>query len=326
MKKEIITYNALYPANKFREMGGLGSNRFLLYGSGRIEMKTNDCKKSAKERLIATETIKWLRTELNGYEHSEDEKKRRNIQLKRKRILQRCWAMANTTAGTKRMNAITLTFPREADNVQRLKLLNTILTRWRQKLFNGEVFNYIWVKEQHKSGLFHYHIVTTNHIDYNRAYEITAETIRNECGVKNVRAAFYCENILQKSKDTKALAQYIAKLADYVAKCEGEIESGRSYGCSQSVSALFTSIVAPACLNDSRRGEEMIVKQNDNDFEITYYKRLDCWQILPQLVNVNDKVLQVMRGKQFEEVFEWGISHNEDYSVLREYYFVPPLE
>jgi len=303
-KTEIVTYNNIVSSGIYHDLGALGSSLFYYWSSGRLIAKSDHWANASKtEKSLPTQindvTNDDLRRELAIIEETETDetektKKENALRNRRKRIFQAVYKIWNTTAAKKRFTAITLAFPKQLDNEQRLKVFNTILTRWRSVLFAGEPFVYMWVREVHKSGLYHYHLITTNYIDFNRAYEIASETVKNECGVAMVRRGLYFDDLLKK-KDTNAahgVAVYISKLASYVSKTE---LAGRCFGCSRVVSAMFSSVVQECRFNDERRGELFSIQAADN-YSVDFYVRKDKFTRLNVLVSLNDAIKRLFKS------------------------------
>lgn len=303
IKTEIVTYNNIVSSGIFHDLGALGSSLFYYWNSGRLIAKSDHWANANKaEKSLPTKinevTNDDLRRELAIIEetetHEKEEAKRENaLRNRRKRIFQAVYKIWNTTAAKKRFTAITLAFPKQLDNEQRLKVFNTILTRWRQTLFPSEPFVYMWVRETHKSGLFHYHLITTNYIDFNRAYEIASETVKNECGVAMVRRGLYFDDLLKKGDKNAVhgIAVYISKLASYVSKTE---LAGRCFGCSRVVSAMFSSVVQECRFNDERRGELFSLQTSDG-YEVDFYVRKDKFTRLNALVSLNDAIKRLFK-------------------------------
>jgi hypothetical protein len=303
-RTEIVTYNNIVSSGIFHNLGALGSSLFYYWNSGRLIAKTDHWANANKaEKSLPTQinevTNDDLRRELATIEetetHEKEEAKRENaLRNRRKRIFQAVYKIWNTTAAKKRFTAITLAFPKQLNNEQRLKVFNTILTRWRSVLFPGEPFVYMWVRETHKSGLFHYHLITTNYIDFNRAYEIASETVKNECGTAMVRRGLYFDDLLKKKDKNAAhgVAVYISKLASYVSKSEA---AGRCFGCSRVVSAMFSSVVQESRFNDERRGDLFSLQASDN-YTVDFYVRKDKFTRLNALVSLNDAVKRLFKS------------------------------
>lgn len=303
-KTEIVTYNNIVSSGIFHNLGALGSTLFYYWNSGRLIAKSDHWANVSKsEKSLPTQinevTNDDLRRELTIIEetetHEKEEAKRENaLRNRRKRIFQAVYKIWNTTAAKKRFTAITLAFPKQLDNEQRLKVFNTILTRWRTVLFPSEPFVYMWVRETHKSGLYHYHLITTNYIDFNRAYEIASETVKNECGVAMVRRGLYFDDLLKKGDKNAVhgIAVYISKLAAYVSKTE---LAGRCFGCSRVVSAMFSSVVQESRFNDERRGELFSLQTSDG-YEVEFYARKDKFERLNTLVSLNDAIKRLFKN------------------------------
>ena len=302
-KTEIVTYNNIVSSGIFHDLGALGSSLFYYWNSGRLIAKSDHWANHKTEKSIPEKineiTNDDLRREVAIIEETEtienETTKRENaLRNRRKRIFQAVYKMWNTTAAKKRFTAITLAFPKQLNNEQRLKVFNTILTRWRSVLFPGEPFVYMWVRETHKSGLFHYHLITTKYIDFNRAYEIASETVKNECGVAMVRRGLYFDDLLKKGNKNAAhgIAVYISKLAAYVSKTE---LAGRCFGCSRVVSAMFSSVVQECRFNDERRGELFSVQASDN-YTVDFYVRKDKFTRLNALVSLNDAIKRLFKS------------------------------
>lgn len=303
-RTEIVTYNNIVSAGIYNNLGALGSSLFYYWNSGRLIAKSDHWANVSKsEKSLPTQineiTNDDLRREMAIIEETEthekaETKKENALRNRRKRIFQAVYKIWNTTAAKKRFTAITLAFPKQLDNEQRLKVFNTILTRWRSVLFPGEPFVYMWVRETHKSGLFHYHLITTNYIDFNRAYEIASETVKNECGVAMVRRGLYFDDLLKKKGNNTAhgVAVYISKMAAYVSKSE---LAGRCFGCSRVVSAMFSSVVQENRFNDERRGELFSIQAADN-YSVDFYIRKDKFTRLNALVSLNDAIKRLFKS------------------------------
>lgn len=303
-KTEIVTYNNIVSSGIFHNLGALGSSLFYYWNSGRLIAKSDHWANANKaEKSIPTKINEIINDDLRREvaiieeteTHEKEEAKRENaLRNRRKRIFQAVYKIWNTTAAKKRFTAITLAFPKQLNNEQRLKVFNTILTRWRSVLFPAEPFVYMWVRETHKSGLFHYHLITTNYIDFNRAYEIASETVKNECGVSMVRRGLYFDDLLKKGDKNAVhgIAVYISKLASYVSKTE---LAGRCFGCSRVVSAMFSSVVQECRFNDERRGELFSIQAADN-YSVDFYVRKDKFTRLNALVSLNDAIKRLFKS------------------------------
>lgn len=303
-KTEIVTYNNIVSSGIFSHLGALGSSLFYYWNSGRLISKKDHWANANKsEKSIPNQineiTNDDLRREMAIIEETETTETERTkaenaLRNRRKRIFQAVYKIWNTTAAKKRFTAITLAFPKQLNNEQRLKVFNTILTRWRSVLFPGEQFVYMWVRETHKSGLYHYHLITTNYIDFNRAYEIASETVKNECGVAMVRRGLYFDDLLKKGDKNivSEVAVYISKLAGYVSKSESQ---GRCFGSSRVVSAMFSSVVQECRFNDERRGELISVQVSD-DYSVDFYQRKDKFARLNALVSLNDAIKRLFKS------------------------------
>lgn len=302
-KTEIVTYNNIVSSGIFHDLGALGSTLFYYWNSGRLIAKSDHWANIKKTEKLTTKineiTNDDLRREMaiieeTAIRESEETRRENALRNRRKRIFQAVYKIWNTTAAKKRFTAITLAFPKQLDNEQRLKVFNTILTRWRTVLFPAEPFVYMWVRETHKSGLYHYHLITTNYIDFNRAYEIASETVKNECGAAMVRRGLYFDDLLKKGDKNAVhgIAVYISKLASYVSKTE---LAGRCFGCSRVVSAMFSSVVQECRFNDERRGELFSLQTSDG-YEVEFYARKDKFERLNTLVSLNDAIKRLFKN------------------------------
>lgn len=333
MKTEIVTYNGIVSSGIFSHLGALGSSAFYYWSSGRLIDKRDHWanKKSPNASEIKNDVLRdefETIAEENELSNNDFEAQRikNNLRARKKRVMQAVYKIWNTTAAQRRFTAITLNFPSELRNDERLRVFNIILTRWRQKMFPNQPFVYMWVREVTKKGNYHYHMITTNFIDYNKAFELASETVKNACGRPLVRAGLYFDDILKKLKGNQPLdlANYISKLAQYVGKKEDA--NGRCFGCSRCVNMMFSSVVQECRFNDERRGECINI-QVTADYEVEFFLRTDKFGRLARLVQLNDFVSRFCRAQELDNELDY-VGFGE--SIFDDFFngkgvFVPPL-
>lgn len=332
MRKEIVTYNGILSAGKFNGMAALGSSNFLYYDSG------NFAKIKKEAKVTSTTDNEELADEYCSVENSDEyleipdkdtsnDSTHRNLRLRKKRIQSAVYKMWNTSAAKKRFVAVTITFPKEMNNEIRLKALNTILTRWRTKLLQNRPFPYVWVRERHKSGLYHYHLITTAHIDYNKAYDVVNTTCIGYCGKGIVRSGLFFDNIISKGKTTAAdVAGYVSKVSSYVSKSNCN-KGERIMGMSRLVNAMFSSVVQECVHNENRRGD-LVNIQVTEEYSVDFYFRNDKFKPLERLIQLNDYVTYLYSKSEDMnlELSEWHSAVPAwayDYSTC-EWCYLPP--
>jgi hypothetical protein len=223
-----------------------GSSVYKMSRSGDLYKKLNKGYKFRDEKPASERKV------------SSDKEK---AEFRKKRLMDRIFALYNSDLAEQYFNFITLTFPQGVKNDDRVTILNTFLTRMRQYYPN---FTYIWVREKHKSGLYHYHCFCCCYTDIKTMQALWIETIYNKTKLYATKRSIDLE-VIDPANHGKCV-QYIAK---YVGKGDFTSE-GRSWACSQLVSRLFCSSVIDW---DSARG---MINENEPRFvpdtEIVYFQ------------------------------------------------------
>lgn len=208
---------------------------------------------------------------------------------RKKRLMNRIYAMYNTTRTRSYFNFITITFPLEVSNDDRGLIMNTFLTRIRSHFTS---FMYVWVREKHKNGKYHYHMFTNNYTNISFIQGMFCETVFNKTGLMPSRSSIDLQVI--DPKNHSKCCFYIAK---YVGKSDLTGE-GRSWACSQLVSRLFCSTISTFDSCESMCDSSFEVKQGD--FEITVFRKKSHFRmnINPFLCHVNDKVVAIYENEK----------------------------
>lgn len=201
-------------------------------------------------------------------EELDDEKLLPSSSARKKRLMNRIYAFVNLSISRKYLNFTTFTFPEQCSNRQRKKIWNTFLTRLRKR---NRALMYIWVSEEHKSGLIHYHCLFNCYVKIDVWLAIWTETVYNESKCMCSKGAIDVKSVRgnQMSKVAFYISKYLTKGVDN--------DENFVWACDRITVNLFSSIVV-----DYRHVKKKILKEITivtRDRELIYYLLDFQWQM-----------------------------------------------
>lgn len=229
--------------------------------------------------------------------------------LNKSKVCDKCTAFFELERSRKFCAFYSVSFPKGNTEEQIYKVWNTFLTNLRKTY---GLRDYLWVAEYQKNGTLHYHMIVNVFMDIRRVNRAMAIALFHQQMLGTVAIDKY--NGVDVQRVTGSRDKLNSYLTKYVSKSESHNYKRAPWRCSQSVSALFTSVEidAETSLKLQQEFAKLPCYVVENDYvTIEYFNVKDSnghWYNLPdyfraKIRDLNNKIVKQLEIYRNEKIY-----------------------
>lgn len=256
------------------------------------------------DRLALKKEIAYLVRFKNVGTSGTREKKTEGYTLNKQKVRDKCMAFFELEASKKFCAFYSVSFPAGAKEETIYKVWNSWLTNLRKTY---GLKDYLWVAEYQKNGTLHYHMLCNVFMPIKRVNRAMAIGLyHNELLNDTTIDKYNGVDVKRVTGSRCGLQSYLTK---YISKSETHVYKRAPWRCSQSVSALFTSIRIDDDLTNFWLQKELSalpLMRYENDFayiDFFQVKSEKGWFHLPQhirqkMADLNNEIIKQLNNQE----------------------------
>ena len=233
---------------------------------------------------------------------SEKKDKKEGYTLNKSKVRDKCTAFFELERSRKFCAFYSVSFPKGSKEEQIYKVWNSWLTNLRKTY---GLRDYLWVAEYQKNGTLHYHMLCNVYMNIKRVNRAMGIALYHNDMLNTTIDKYNGVDVKKVTNNRGGLNAYLTK---YVSKSEEHIYKRAPWRCSQSVSALFTSVQIDEeiSVNLAREFARLPLKKYENDFAEIYFfnvKNGEKWFNIPDRFRASIQELNNEITNEFERVW-----------------------
>lgn len=233
---------------------------------------------------------------------SEKKDKKEGYTLNKSKVRDKCTAFFELERSRKFCAFYSVSFPEGSKEEQIYKVWNSWLTNLRKTY---GLRDYLWVAEYQKNGTLHYHMLCNVYMNIKRVNRAMGVALFHNDMLGTTIDKYNGVDVKKVTNNRGGLNAYLTK---YISKSEEHIYKRAPWRCSQSVSALFTSVQIDEETSDklAREFARLPLKKYENDFAEIYFfnvKNGGKWYNIPDRFRTSIQELNNEIANEFERVW-----------------------
>lgn len=233
---------------------------------------------------------------------SEKKDKKEGYTLNKSKVRDKCTAFFELERSRKFCAFYSVSFPEGSKEEQIYKVWNSWLTNLRKTY---GLRDYLWVAEYQKNGTLHYHMLCNVYMNIKRVNRAMGVALFHNDMLGTTIDKYNGVDVKKVTNNRGGLNAYLTK---YISKSEEHTYKRAPWRCSQSVSALFTSVQIDeeTSVNLAREFARLPLKKYENDFAEIYFfnvKNGGKWYNIPDRFRTTIQELNSEIANEFERVW-----------------------
>lgn len=233
---------------------------------------------------------------------SEKKDKKEGYTLNKSKVRDKCTAFFELERSRKFCAFYSVSFPEGSKEEQIYKVWNSWLTNLRKTY---GLRDYLWVAEYQKNGTLHYHMLCNVYMNIKRVNRAMGVALFHNDMLGTTIDKYNGVDVKKVTNNRGGLNAYLTK---YISKSEEHTYKRAPWRCSQSVSALFTSVQIDEETSDklAREFARLPLKKYENDFAEIYFfnvKNGGKWYNIPDRFCTSIQELNNEIANEFERVW-----------------------
>ena len=233
--------------------------------------------------------------------------------LNKSKVKDKCTAFFELERSRKFCAFYSVSFPQGNSEEDIYKVWNTFLTNLRKTY---GLKDYLWVAEYQKNGTLHYHMIVNVFMDIKRVNRAMAIALFHQKMLGSVSIDKY--NGVDVERVTGSRNKLNSYLTKYISKSETHNYKRAPWRCSQSISALFTSVKIDAETSLKLQQEFAKLKTHiyENDYAVVEYFNVKdengLWYNLPnqyreKIIQLNNLIIKQLEREKYEKIHRHSI-------------------
>lgn len=262
------------------------------------ERKAADLEKKIKLHELSAQAMKEKQPKSRKDEHY----------LNKAKVRDKCTAFFELEASQKFCAFYSVSFPAGMPENVIYKCWNSWLTNLRKTY---GLKDYIWVAEYQQNGTLHYHMLCNVRMDIKRTNKAMGICLFHQGYLQTDICKYNGVDVKKVHGSRENLNAYLTK---YVSKQESFIYKHSPWRCSQSVSALFTSvrIDEQTSIKLAQDLSKITTQIYENDFAVVEYFNIKngCgqWYNIPNhyrktIIELNNQVIKQLEREKYEKIY-----------------------
>lgn len=233
---------------------------------------------------------------------SEKKDKKEGYTLNKSKVRDKCTAFFELERSRKFCAFYSVSFPEGSKEEQIYKVWNSWLTNLRKTY---GLRDYLWVAEYQKNGTLHYHMLCNVYMNIKRVNRAMGVALFHNDMLGTTIDKYNGVDVKKVTNNRGGLNAYLTK---YISKSEEHTYKRAPWRCSQSVSALFTSVQIDeeTSVKLAREFARLPLKKYENDFAEIYFfnvKNGGKWYNIPDRFRTSIQELNNEIANEFERVW-----------------------
>ena len=264
------------------------------------------CLHKCETQKISVQTLidKKIRNSAKAKRLQEKRKEKgaEGYKLNKAKVRDKCTAFFELERSRKFCAFYSVSFPEGSKEEDIYKVWNCWLTNLRKTY---GLRDYLWVAEYQKNGTLHYHMLCNVYMNIKRVNRAMGVALFHNDMLNTTIDKYNGVDVKKVTNNRGGLNAYLTK---YVSKSEEHTYKRAPWRCSQSVSALFTSVQIDeeTSENLAREFARVPLKKYENDYAEIYFFNVKSggkWYNIPDRFRTTIQELNNVIANEFERVW-----------------------